>query len=110
MALPPNMETQVSGLATRLEELPEDSQKAAATLRSQLGPGLSDASLVRFLIARNWDVAKAAAMARTAIAWREKRQPDWILAPGLCDEAQELEFADQARTGKTYVPGRDKYG
>jgi len=69
--------------------------------------GLPDKQLVRYLIARNYDVKKSYDLFMVAFNWRQLRKPD------------ELEMIDgwgnrmgrESETGKSYVQsGRDKFG
>ncbi|KAG8072421.1 hypothetical protein GUJ93_ZPchr0006g44785 [Zizania palustris] len=53
----------------------------------------SDASIARYLIARNWDVKKATKMLKKTLEWRSEYKPD---------EIRWDEIADEAATGKIY--------
>ncbi|KAM5349743.1 hypothetical protein ACJ41O_006248 [Fusarium nematophilum] len=76
-----------------------------------------DATVLRFLRARNWDVIKAMAMLASAINWRHERRVDEDIvgkgesvglkpSPTVDEEA----FIMQYRSGKSYVRGTDKDG
>ena len=65
----------------------------------------TDTQLVRFLVARNYDVEKAKNLTLSACEWRAKRKPGEMEAqPGWEDEMKT-----EAATGKIYVPGCDKW-
>lgn len=53
----------------------------------------SDSSIARYLIARNWNVKKAAKMLKESLKWRAEYKPDEI-----CWD----QVAHEAETGKTY--------
>ncbi|KAL5208154.1 hypothetical protein ABZP36_032589 [Zizania latifolia] len=53
----------------------------------------SDASIARYLVARNWDVKKATKMLKKTFEWRSAYKPD---------EIRWDEIADEAVTGKIY--------
>lgn len=76
-----------------------------------------DATVLRFLRARNWDVIKAMDMLASAINWRNERQVDEeIVGKGesvamkLSPTVDEEAFVTQYRSGKSYVRGTDKDG
>ncbi|KAH7129805.1 CRAL-TRIO domain-containing protein [Dactylonectria estremocensis] len=76
-----------------------------------------DATILRFLRARNWDVEKAMAMITSAIDWREERRVDEdIIRKGegvglkASLTADDEAFITQYRSGKSYVRGTDKEG
>ncbi|RSM05112.1 hypothetical protein CDV31_009746 [Fusarium ambrosium] len=76
-----------------------------------------DATVLRFLRARNWDVLKAVNMLVSAINWRgERRVDEAIVAEGESVglkkklTADEEAFIMQYRSGKSYVRGTDKDG
>lgn len=62
---------------------------------------LNSGSLHRFLMARNLDLAKAKAMARNAIMWRQRRAPRRV---------RVVDIEPEAVTGKCYNPGFDRHG
>ncbi|TVU28544.1 hypothetical protein EJB05_20065, partial [Eragrostis curvula] len=47
----------------------------------------SDASIARYLIARNWDVKKATKMLKKTLKWRSEYKPDEICWDDISDEA-----------------------
>ncbi|CAD6249469.1 unnamed protein product [Miscanthus lutarioriparius] len=53
----------------------------------------SDASIARYLMARNWDVKKATRMLKKTLKWRSEYKPD---------EIRWDDISDEAVTGKTY--------
>jgi len=53
----------------------------------------SDASIARYLIARNWDVKKATKMLKKTLKWRSEYKPD---------EIRWDDISDEAVTGKIY--------
>ncbi|XP_006647906.1 phosphatidylinositol transfer protein 3-like [Oryza brachyantha] len=53
----------------------------------------SDASIARYLVARNWDVKKATKMLKKTLKWRSEYRPD---------EIRWDEIANEAATGKIY--------
>ncbi|KAF0933042.1 hypothetical protein E2562_013796 [Oryza meyeriana var. granulata] len=53
----------------------------------------SDASIARYLVARNWDVKKATKMLKKTLKWRSEYKPD---------EIRWDEIANEAVTGKIY--------
>ena len=61
----------------------------------------TDDCLQRFLMARNWSISAAKSMIDEAIRWRSLRRPESIVA---------AEMEVESRTGKIYVPGRDRWG
>jgi hypothetical protein len=74
-----------------------------------------DATVLRFLRARNWDVAEAVNMLASAINWRIGRRINTNLnregeSVGLKKTltADEEAFIRQYRSGKSYVRGTDK--
>ncbi|KAH6986519.1 CRAL-TRIO domain-containing protein [Ilyonectria sp. MPI-CAGE-AT-0026] len=76
-----------------------------------------DATVLRFLRARNWDVTEAMDMLASAINWRNERQVDEeIVGKGetvgmkLSPTVDEEAFVTQYRSGKSYVRGSDKDG
>jgi len=67
---------------------------------------INDYQLVRFLIARNYELSKSVAMIKDALKWRRARRPHEI-------ESKEgwLEMiAKNTETGRLYIPGHDIYG
>ncbi len=63
----------------------------------------SDAEIVRFLRARDFDLAKSEALIRASIDWRFN-----VYKPHLIDPRS---IAEEARTGKNYVSAmRDRHG
>ncbi|KAJ4761537.1 Sec14p-like phosphatidylinositol transfer family protein [Rhynchospora pubera] len=78
-------------------------------VRGSLGPlsgksalYCSDASIARYLIARNWNVKKATKMLKETLKWRAEYKPD---------EIRWDEVAHEAETGKIYRANyRDKTG
>lgn len=68
----------------------------------------TEQQLTRFLIARNYNVAKAHDLMTVAIEWRVSRNVDSLRA----DNAKEWEarMSHEAETGKIYLPGYDRWG
>ncbi|KAF7022261.1 hypothetical protein CFC21_035066 [Triticum aestivum] len=63
---------------------------------------LSDASILRFLRARNWNVQKSSKMLKSAVKWRAAYKPEMI---------SWEEIAHEAETGKIYrADYKDKLG
>jgi len=95
------------GQETRLS--PAEEQAKINELRALLGPltgklllYCSDASLARYLRARNWNMKKAAKMLKEALKWRLEYKPE---------EIRWEDVANEAETGKIYRANYvDKYG
>jgi len=124
----------VSGLGANLQMLTTQQRETLTVFRSQveltdeartLADYLTDAVLVRFLIARDWDCEKALKMATGALQWRLKRMcHTWSLARDSIDsaapsdslehggnKAREVALSENATTGKIRVaPKPDKHG
>ncbi|KAF8724148.1 hypothetical protein HU200_021164 [Digitaria exilis] len=88
----------------------EEQQEKINELRKELGEYssaaiqgfLSEASLSRFLRARNWNVQKASKMMKAAVKWRLAFKPE-----NICWE----DIAQEAETGKIYrADYKDKHG
>jgi hypothetical protein len=88
----------------------EEQQQKIDELRKQLGEPssvaiqgfLSDASILRFLRARNWNVQKASKMLKGAVKWRASYKPEMISWEDIAHEAE---------TGKIYrADYKDKLG
>ncbi|KAL6633534.1 hypothetical protein ACP70R_026205 [Stipagrostis hirtigluma subsp. patula] len=78
----------------------EEQQSKIGKVRAALGQlsgksamYCSDASIARYLIARNWDVKKATKMLKKTLKWRSEYKPDEICWDDISDEAV---------TGKNY--------
>jgi len=131
----------VSGLGNDLEQLSSSQREALAELRLRLAsmgsphPNVvaladylkDDSNLVRFLVAREWDVSAAETLLLEALAWRGVRPVHrWFVAgPSLedaidvsdeaaaehaaCAQRAEL-FRHHASLGKIRVPGVDIHG
>ena len=68
---------------------------------------VDDVTIMRFLIARNFDVKKSYDLLITALKWRKLRSVDSILD----DRAKwEPHMAAEVETGKIYLPGMDVHG
>lgn len=110
---------------THLRSLPPlplapDLQKSVNQLRRFVSAGMAlssaeravlddDAWCCRFLIARNWDVPKAAEMMSRAMQWRVSRKPIAPLSDGGTAAARLLEH--ESATGKVWcAPGLDRHG
>lgn len=110
---------------THLRSLPPlplapDLQKSVNQLRRFVSAGTAlssaeravlddDAWCCRFLVARNWDVPKAAEMMSKALQWRISRKPIAPLSDGGTAAARILEH--ESATGKVWcAPGRDRHG
>jgi CRAL/TRIO domain/CRAL/TRIO, N-terminal domain len=73
---------------------------------------LTDQQLVRFLIARNYDVTKTTDLLIEAMKWRRFRKPHLIEsmeAIGSTKEHWSIKFEKECATGKIYNPGFDQY-
>ncbi|WVZ71687.1 hypothetical protein U9M48_020242 [Paspalum notatum var. saurae] len=97
------------GTAEKNSSLDEQQEKISE-LRKELGEHLSpaiqdflsDASLSRFLRARNWNVQKASKMMKGAVKWRLAFKPENIFWEDIAQEAE---------TGKIYrADYKDKHG
>ncbi|XP_062221983.1 uncharacterized protein LOC133921213 [Phragmites australis] len=66
---------------------------AIGQLSGKLALYCSDASIARYLIARNWDVKKATKMLKKTLKWRSEYKPD---------EIRWDDISDEAVTGKIY--------
>ena len=72
---------------------------------------LSDGVFVNFLIARDWDHAKALRMIQSALQWRVRRPCQrWHLAGPRGDAERTGMFEQAGNTGKIRVPGVDRFG
>jgi hypothetical protein len=76
-----------------------------------------DATVLRFLRARKWDVEKAMIMLTSAVSWRyERRIEDTLMRKGESVALEETMtedekgFINQYRSGKSFVRGVDKEG
>jgi hypothetical protein len=131
----------ISGLGNNLAQLSSSQREAVAELRNRLGghegrphPNVSaladylagDGNLVRFLLAREWDVPAAEALLLEALTWRAARPVHRWFAAGpppegvsddvasdaaagehaVCAQRAEL-FRRHASLGKIRVPGVD---
>nr|DAD21908.1 TPA_asm: hypothetical protein HUJ06_023371 [Nelumbo nucifera] len=87
----------------------EEQQAKINEVRRMIGPlpeklsiYCSDASIARYLRARNWNVKKATKMLKETLKWRLEYKPE---------EIRWEEVAHEAETGKIYRSGyADKYG
>ncbi|KAJ3700514.1 hypothetical protein LUZ61_004219 [Rhynchospora tenuis] len=94
---------------TEKQALFEEQKLKINEVRGSLGPlsgksalYCSDASIARYLIARNWNVKKATKMLKETLKWRAEYKPD---------EIRWDEVAHEAETGKIYRANyRDKTG
>lgn len=66
-----------------------------------------DRQLVRFLVARNYNLDASMKLITEALEWREKRKPHEILANH--DEWND-KLSKECETGKIYCPGMDRWG
>ncbi|KAF8405986.1 hypothetical protein HHK36_008066 [Tetracentron sinense] len=88
---------------------PEEQQEKVNEVRKYIGPlpdklseYCSDASISRYLRARNWNVKKATKMLKETLKWRLEYKPE---------EIRWEEIAHEAETGKIYRSNYvDKYG
>ncbi|XP_020583035.1 random slug protein 5-like [Phalaenopsis equestris] len=77
-------------------------RKLIAPLSDNLPEFCSDASISRFLRARNWNSDKAGKMFKEALKWRLEYRPELI---------RWEDIADEAKTGKIYrADYQDKFG
>lgn len=65
-----------------------------------------DQQLLRFLIARNFNVQQSTELIQGALKWREKRQPSKIDQV----EGWDVKMGQESETGKIYCPGHDRWG
>jgi hypothetical protein len=113
-------ELHIAGLATRLETLTKtqrESLNALEALVSNSPPArgnadfLTPAVMVRFLIARDWDVDRAHDMLLEALCWRLKQPAHrWFALDASDDDearARTESIRRQTSTGKIHVPGVD---
>ena len=108
----------VSGLGANLHKLTADQRRQLASFRVAVGKLKeaadqkdyleSDAPLVRFLIARNWDIPKSLKMITQALQWRNKRPCHrWNISE---DEERAALFKFHSSPGKIRVRGVDIHG
>ena len=73
---------------------------------------LCEQVLVKFLVARDWDIERALAMVLAALQWRIRRPCHrWSLTAMIPSEIQRAErLKESAATGKIRVTGTDKHG
>ncbi|KAB8080885.1 uncharacterized protein [Oryza sativa Japonica Group] len=99
-----------NGATTEKNLTLEEQQEKINDLRKELGEHsseeiqdfLSDASCLRFLRARNWNVQKASKMMKSAVKWRVSYMPQKINWDDVAHEAE---------TGKIYrADYKDKHG
>lgn len=120
----------ISGLGANLHKLSDEQRDAVRSLAETLKSNeyavanadyLTDAVLVKFLIARDWSHDKALAMIDSALAWRTRRPCHrWILAAptkesglpaAVTPDTKRLRtMKEGATTGKVRVSGTDKHG
>ena len=67
-----------------------------------------DYCLLRFLIARSYDINKSYEMINGAIKWRIERKPHHIEV--VKDSFWKERMHHENKTGKIYIPGHDKWG
>lgn len=67
-----------------------------------------DSCILRFLIARNYDISKSYEMITGAMKWRLERKPQDIIVESNVDWEKKMHF--EAKTGKIYIAGDDKWG
>ncbi|CAA7398300.1 unnamed protein product [Spirodela intermedia] len=80
----------------------DEVRKLVGPLSTKLPSSCSDASISRYLIARNGSTKKASKMLREALEWRLKYKPEAI---------RWEEIAEEAKTGKIYrAKYLDKFG
>ncbi|KAK8942686.1 Patellin-3 [Platanthera zijinensis] len=80
----------------------DEVRRLIAPLSDELLSFCSDASISRFLRARNWNPEKAAKMLKETLKWRLEYKPESI---------HWGDVADEAKTGKIYrADYKDKYG
>jgi len=73
---------------------------------------LTDQQLVRFLIARNYDVIKTTDLLDEAMKWRKFRKPHQLESMdeiGSTREHWSIKFKKECATGKIYNPGLDQF-
>ena len=107
----------ISGLGANLHELTKTEVNLLHQFRKKLEPlpdaqtnedYISDAVLVRFLIARDWDITRAMKMIIIALRWRIKRPSHrWCVA---VDSNLEDKFRESGSSGKVRVSGVDHHG
>ena len=99
---PPPSNEEEKGALTQLREQLETSNNPAYLYAKSW---CSDAQLVRFLVARQWDVEKAFALTLSACEWRQNRKPSEIESQPNWQET----LSKEAETGKIYCPGFDRF-
>ncbi|XP_021282970.1 random slug protein 5-like [Herrania umbratica] len=100
---------QLKGIAKEKSLLPEEQQAKIDDVRKLIGPIAdklpvlcSDASISRYLRARNWSTKKASKMLKETLKWRLQYKPEKI---------RWEDIAHEAETGKIYRANfRDKLG
>ena len=68
----------------------------------------TDHCILRFLIARNYDISKTFEMLSGAMKWRMDRKPYDIDIEK--NDKWEKTIKNEGKTGKIYIPGNDKWG
>jgi len=75
---------------------------------SHLQEWCTDNCILRFLIARNYDILKSYDMINGAMKWRSERKPHEIDIEK--HEKWDKTIRNEGKTGKIYIPGEDKWG
>jgi hypothetical protein len=74
---------------------------------SHLQEWCNEKCLLRFLIARNYDISKSYEMITGAMKWRLDRKPQDIIVESNADWEKKMYL--EAKTGKIYIAGEDKW-
>lgn len=104
--LSPTQRARVQELKTRTRGLPPVTANADYLTADAL-----DGILVRFLIARQWDVEKSFKLFLDAMRWRMRRPAHrWFMARENQQDPRFALFRKCSETGKIRVPGVDRHG
>lgn len=96
-----------------LEQFREHLRNNFSDLFHEFQEWLTDYQLIRFLIARNYDIKKSCDMITGAMRWRQSRKPhlvEQLDGVGSTNEHWTVKFAKESATGKIYNPGFDRWG
>lgn len=88
-----------------LQEFRDVLQNSGSDLYLENVKWCTDLQLVRFLVARKYNIQQAHEMIMIALEWRSLRQPDQVEQSDGWAERIETEII----TGKIYLPGKDQY-
>jgi hypothetical protein len=88
-----------------LQEFRDILQNSGSDLYLENVKWCTDLQLVRFLVARKYDIQKAHEMIMIALEWRSSRRPDQVEQ----SDGWALRIETEIITGKIYLPGKDQY-